>query len=365
VILFQETVLKVCRDMAGFTAGKGELVRRALGSKYAAELLAGLRAEFVAGAVNNGISQEIAEEVFTKLQAFGSYSFPKSHAAAFAVVVYQSAWLKCYYPAEFLCSIINNAPMGFWSPSVVLNDAKHHGIRILPVSVNHSQARCKVKNSALCLGLSNVNGIGATGSTRILEARRAGLFVNLFDFCQRTKLPRSLIQNLALAGALDEFDRDRRRVIWKLSSLQYHEAELPLVYPETTLELEPFSSMEAFAYQHKVLGLSADQHPMNFYSNGQKERGIIDSLVLSKKQNGELVRVGGLVVMHQAPPTANGVHFVTLEDAAGFINIIFHPKAYTQYRKVVRGYAMLLIEGEVQRKGQVINVVAARATPLV
>jgi error-prone DNA polymerase len=207
VILFQETVLKICRDMAGLTAGKGELVRRALGSKYAPELLAGLRADFVEGAMNNGITQAIAEEVFAKLQAFGSYSFPKSHAAAFALIVYQSAWLKRFYPAQFLCSIINNAPMGFWSISVVLNDIKHHGIPVLPISVNHSQAKCRVEGGALCLGLSNVTGIGETGSTRILEVRRTGIFADLFDFCKRTKLPRSLIESLILAGALDEFDR--------------------------------------------------------------------------------------------------------------------------------------------------------------
>jgi error-prone DNA polymerase len=364
VVLYQEQVLKICKDMAGFTGGKGELVRRALGSKYAPELLAGLRAEFVEGAMNNGIAKEIAEEVFAKLQAFGSYSFPKSHAAAFAVIVYQSAFLKTYYPAQFLCSVINNAPMGFWSISVVLNDIKHHGISVRPISVNHSQAKCRVESGALCLGLSNVKGVGETGSTRILEARRAGVFADLFDFCRRTKLPRSLIENLILAGALDEFDRDRRRLIWKLTNLHYYEEELPLAYPDTTLELEPFSAMEAYGYQYWVLGLSVDEHPMEFYKGQLKELGILDSLALTERQNGDMVRVAGLIVMHQVPPTAKGVHFVTLEDAAGFINIIFHPKIYTDYRKVVRGHSMLIIEGEVQRKGQVINIVASKIAPL-
>jgi error-prone DNA polymerase len=364
VILFQETVLKICRDMAGFTPGKGELVRRALGSKYALELLAGLRADFVEGAVNNGISQEIAEEVFTKLQAFGSYSFPKSHAAAFAVIVYQSAWLKCYYPAQFLCSIINNAPMGFWSPSVVLNDAKHHEIRILPISINHSQAKCRVEGGGLCLGLSNVTGIGETGASRILDSRRAGTFADLFDFCRRTKLPRSLIENLILAGALDEFDRDRRRLIWKLTNLHYHEEELPLVYTETTLELEPFSRFEAYGHQYGVLGLSVDEHPMAFYRERLARQGVVSSAELCFKQNGDRVRVAGLNVMHQAPPTARGVHFIALEDEDGFANIIFYPTIYESCRKIVRGSSMLLIEGEIQRNGQVINIVAATASSL-
>jgi error-prone DNA polymerase len=364
VILFQEQVLKVARDLAGFTSGQGELLRRALGSKYASELLEQLRSAFLEGALQNEVPLETAVEVFEKLQSFGSYSFPKSHAAAFAVLVYQSAWLKRYFCAHFMCSILNHQPMGFWSPAVVLNDMKRHEISVLPVSVNYSSAKCTVENNALRPGLLYVNGLGEEGSRRIVEARKAAAFSGMDNFCRDTRLPRSIVERLILAGALDDFDLDRRQLIWKLNGIRYREEELPLEMPQTALSLEPFSHVEAFGYQYGVLGVNVSEHPMAFYRDQLSLQGILSSGGISIKQNGDRIRVAGLVVMHQAPPTAKGVHFVTLEDEAGFANIIFSPNVYGQYRNIIRGNPMLIIDGEVQRKGQVINVSALKAVAL-
>src|SRR4030095_15242830 len=152
VVLFQEQVLKVARDLAGFSAGQGEQLRRALGAKRAPQAIERLRGAFLPGARRRGVSEPIAAAVFDRLRAFGSYSFPKSHAAAFAVLVYQSAWLKHYHPASFYTGLLNNHPMGFWSPSVIINDAKRHHLRVLPVEVNMSEARCSVQDGAIRLG---------------------------------------------------------------------------------------------------------------------------------------------------------------------------------------------------------------------
>jgi error-prone DNA polymerase len=192
VVLFQEQVLKVARDLAGFTAGQGETLRRALGSKHANTLLDGLHEAFIKGATAQGVEAAAAEEVFKRLRGFGSYSFPKSHAAAFAVAVYQSAWLKRYHPAEFFGAILNNQPMGFWAPSVIVSEAKRLGIRILPVDIQFSRGKCSIENNAIRIGLSYVKGLGEASIERIEDERTRKSFEDLSDFCRRTQLPRRL-----------------------------------------------------------------------------------------------------------------------------------------------------------------------------
>ncbi|MBK8137687.1 MAG: DNA polymerase III subunit alpha [Chloroflexi bacterium] len=206
VVLFQEQVLKVARDLAGFTGGQGELLRRALGSKRAHEQIEKLHDAFISGAGELDVTSAVAEAVFDALRSFGGYSFPKSHAAAFAVLVYQSAWLKRYHPAAFTCALLNNQPMGFWSPAVIVNDARRHGVRVLAADLRHSQARCTVEGDAVRLGFRQVRGIGDDAADRIVEARGDRPFASLRDFCRRVRIPRRLTENLILSGAMDTFD---------------------------------------------------------------------------------------------------------------------------------------------------------------
>jgi len=363
VILFQEQVLKVARDFAGFTAGQGEILRRALGSKHAGELLAGLREAFIKGAVKQGISEDVAEDVFKRLQGFGSYSFPKSHAAAFAVVVYQSAWLRRYHPAAFLAAILNNQPMGFWSPAVIVNDAKRHGIPVLPVDIHCSRGKCTVEGSAIQMGLSYVSGLGEASIARIEETRANKPFADLRDFCHRTRLPRRLVENLILAGAMDQWSADRRKLLWQLVRLRYEAEELDLDLPDDGLDLAPMSHIESVSYEQAMVGLTVGEHPLERYRAWLDAHDILDSTVLAACEHGQIVRVGGMNVMHQAPPTAKGHHFITLEDEAGMINVIVRPKIYEQYRGVLRGSRLIVVEGEAQRKGGVINILLRRAAP--
>jgi error-prone DNA polymerase len=365
VILFQEQVLKVARDLAGFTAGQGEILRRALGSKHAGELLAGLREAFITGAVRQGVPSDVAEDVFKRLQGFGSYSFPKSHAAAFAVVVYQSAWLRRYHPAAFLCAILNNQPMGFWQPSVIASDAKRHNIPVLPVDIHRSQGCCTVEGSSIRLGLSYVNGLGEASIARIEEARSEKRFADLHDFCQRTRLPRRLVENLILARAMDGWSTDpkefpegsRRKLLWQLVRQRYEAEELDLILPDDCLELPEMSHVEALSHENALVGMTTGEHPMALYREWLDARGILDSAALATYEHGQMVRVAGLKVMHQAPPTAKGHHFITLEDENGMMNIIVRPKVYEQYRKVLRGSRLVIIKGEIQRRGQVLNII--------
>ena len=361
VILFQEQVLKVARDLAGFTAGQGEQLRRALGGKEAAARIARFRDAFIAGAVNKGVDPALAEEVFAKLRAFGGYSFPKSHAAAFAVLVYRSAWLKLYHPAPFAAALLNHQPMGYWSPAVLVNDAKRHGLGVWPLDIRRSAGKCTVEHGGIRLGLEYVNGLGEEGSARITEARGERPFADLADFCRRTRLPRRLVEELILAGGMDGWGRERRPLLWELGKLRYREEELDLPLPDEGVALPPLSRAEALGAEYGILGLSTGEHVMALYRPWLRERGMLSSAELGACPVGRRARVAGLVVVHQAPPTAKGHQFLTLEDEWGLINVIVRPDVVERYARELRGGPILWAEGVVQRRDGVTNLVAERA----
>jgi error-prone DNA polymerase len=364
VILFQEQVLKVARDLAGLTPGQGESLRRALGSKRGEEMVEGFRASFLKGARARGVADPIAQEVFAQLRAFGSYSFPKSHAAAFAVLVYQSAWLKRYHPAAFYTALLNNQPMGFWSPAVLAGDARRHGIRILPVDIYRSQARCRLEGSNIRLGLNTIQGLGEASMTKLEEAREAKAFTGLVDFCRRTRLPRRGVENLILVGAMDSWGLPRRRLLWKLGELHYQEDELDLILPDDGVELPPLSQAQAMTTEYNLMGISSGDHVMTLYRPWLTRHGILDSGQLKISRDGGRVRLAGLVVVHQAPPTAKGYHFITLEDEEGLIDIIVRPKVFARYQRILRGVRLLIVEGVVQQQGGVTNILAQRVTAM-
>ena len=364
VILFQEDVLNVSHALAGFTKGQGEQLRRSLGSKHGTEAVERFRDAFLEGAQHQGVPNETAEVVFEKLTAFGGYSFPKSHAASFAVLVYQSAWLKHYYPAAFYTALLNNQPMGFWPPASIVRDAKQHEVDALPVDIFRSQSRCAIEGKAIRLGLQYVNGLGESGIARLIEARERRPFAGLYDFCKRTQLPRRLVERLIRVGAMDTWEIKRRSLLWELGKLQYHEEELDLIFSSEDVELPPLSRAEALAAEYAVLGLSSQDHVMDLYRPALKKRGILSSRDLEACQNGHLARVAGWVVIFQSPPTAKGFRFVTLEDEEGLMNVIVRPDVYIRYQSVLRGQSLLVVEGAVQRKDGVINVLASQVAPL-
>jgi error-prone DNA polymerase len=362
VVLFQEQVLKVARDLAGFTGGQGEQLRRALGSKRAHERIDALRDAFINGASDLDVTHAAAEAVFDALRSFGGYSFPKSHAAAFAVLVYQSAWLKRYHPAPFACALLNNQPMGFWSPAVIVNDARRHGVRVLPVDLRHSQDRCTVDtDGALRLGFRQVHGIGEEAANRIATAQAEASFESLRDFCRRVRLPRRLTENLILAGAMDHFGSTRRAQVWALANLLGQPGMLDLEMPDEPFAFPSASRADIMGVEYTLLGVMLREHPLALYRDWLDAHNAYSSAELADVPDGAYVRVAGLAVIHQAPPTAKGHHFLTLEDEDGFLNIVIRPKIYPRYRTLLRTTALLLVEGEVQRQDSVINVVLADA----
>ena len=359
VILFQEQVLKVARDLAGFSAGEGEQLRRALGGKQGHGRIATLRARFIAGAQVNGVASSAAEAVFAQLEAFGGYSFPKSHAAAFAVIVYQSAWLKHYYPATFLCALLNNQPMGFWPPAVLVRDAQRHGVVVLPLDIHTSGQRCTLEqtpnNGTVRLGLNYVIGLGEQGAQRILAARHVWPFADLAAFCRRTRLPRSLVGQLIDAGAFDGWG-ERRVLHWQLGMLRYEVEELDLPIPTEAVDLPQQSEGERYEQEMASTGVALGPHPIARWRAALDRRGFASSATLASIPMGQRVEVVGVCIIHQAPPTAKGFHFLTLEDELGMINTIVQPQLAQELGR--QSSQTLRVQGVVQHEGAVTNLVA-------
>lgn len=364
VILYQEQVLKVARDLSGFSGGQGEVLRRALGGKHPARDVEKLHENFVRGATSRDVLPEIAEQVFESLKAFGGYSFPKSHAAAFAVLVYQSAWLKHYYPSHFYASLLGNQPMGFWTPAVIINDARRHGIGIIGVDINASRGHCTVEGLAIRIGFSYVKGFGEAAIERLLTARRERPFANLEDVVERTRLPQKLLEHLILVGAMDRWGIDRRRLLWELGKLKRFENRLGLSFSQEDIQFHPMTKLELLSSELSILGLSTGDHIMSLYRDWMQKRRVYDSLAIQTVKDGQRVRVAGETVMHQAPPTAKGFHFITLEDEGGMMNVIVRPRVYKAYRMILRHAPLLWVKGILVREGDVVNILCEEASAL-
>jgi error-prone DNA polymerase len=278
------------------------------------------------------------------------------------VLVYQSAWLKRYYPAAFYTAILNNQPMGFWQPVVLVNDARRHDLQVLPVDIHRSGARCTIEGGAIRLGFQYIDGVGETSAAAIVQAREAMPFTGLADFWRRTRLPRPAVESLILAGVIDSWGMPRRDLLWELGKLRPD--ELDLRFDDEAVELPPLSPMDKMDIEYQVLGLSTGQHVLARSRSWLSEQNILSSRELDKAIPGQQVTVAGLVVVHQAPPTAKGHHFITLEDEFGLMNVIVRPAVYESHRRVIRGSALLIFDGLVQRQDSVVNLVASQAKAL-
>ena len=377
VIIFQEQVIRVAVALAGFTPGEADLLRRAMSRSRSAEAMGELRVRFLAGAQANGVEASVAEEAFRQLQGFATYGFCKSHAASFALIAYQTLWLKAHHPAELYCALLNHQPMGFYTPEVVIGDAKRHGITVLRPDINASQDGCLLEprsggseeikrasapasastsaSAPLRLGLRYLHGLGEAGRARLLTARANTPFADLADFCRRTRLPRPLVGDLIRAGALDGFGSARRQQLWVLGGLQY-QAEVLVEAPDVTADLPDLSEGEAMTWDYELLGLSPDDHPLRLLRAGLRARGMLDAAELAAQPSGKTVKVAGMVVVRQAPPTAKGHLFITLEDETGLINLIIRPDLYAREQKTLHGAAALMVEGRLQREGAALSV---------
>ena len=382
VIVFQEQVLRVAMAIAGFSPAEADRLRRAMSRSRSLEAMAALRERFLAGARAKGLERETAEEAWQQLEGFAGFGFCKSHAAAFALVAYQTLYLKVHFPAEFFCALLNHQPLGFYPPEVLAGDARRHGVPILPPDINRSLPPCSLEQASsleqagsleqacpteavsLRLGLRYVHGLGEAWQERIAERRGDQPYRHLVDFCRRTRLPKPVVENLIRAGVMDGWGTARRDLLWALGGLTYHEEELDLEIPVEAVALPALDEAERIAWEYELLGLTPGDHVMSLYREILRANGVLSSGELATRGDGERVRVAGWAVVRQRPPTAKGHVFITLEDEEGLVNLIVRPDVYERHRDALRNSPLISVEGRVQREGHALSILVYRATAL-
>jgi error-prone DNA polymerase len=373
-IIFQEQVLDVAMALAGFSVGEAEGLRRAMSRKRSHDAIEAYRERFYEGAASNGVDRATAELVFTKINGFASFGFPKSHAAAFALLAYQSAWLRHHYPAEFLCALLNAQPMGFYPPASLVRDSQRRGVEVLPPDVNTSFDKCRIEGNGVRVGLGYVKGLGEGPAKDFVEEReRAGSFRSVIELAQRAPLDRPALEALVASGACDSFGWPRRQLLWRLglaprsTSVGTGGAERQLALPlEPTSEIPDLpeqTQWERMLADYRTTSLSVSVHPLELLRPHLPAQ-VLTSLDLEHLENRSPVTIAGLVVARQRPATANGVVFMLLEDEHAQVNLVVPPAVYERHRALVRGEPLLLARGRFEKYERNRNVVVEEFTTL-
>jgi error-prone DNA polymerase len=383
VPLFQEQGMRLAIEAAGFTPGQADELRRAMGHKRSREKMERLHDRLLDGMQRNGIDRALADRLFNMLSAFADYGFPESHAASFALIVYVSAYLKRMYAPEFFAALLNAQPMGFYSPSTLVGDARRHNVTVLPPDVNASQFACGVEPLpatpaavtthvthawqhpvALRIGLNQVRGIGEKHK-EALEAQRAhGPYADMRDFVLRTRLSKDILESLAAVGAFGCFGLARREAFWEVQRLgslvAAGELEHHMTVDEPPVALPPMRQTEEAAADFQRLGLSTRYHVMEFYRAQLAAARIYRACDLPALPNRLVLKVAGLVTTRQQPGTAKGFVFTTMEDETGLVNVIIRPDIYQRYRPIARDEATVIVEGVLQKQEGHVNLLARR-----
>ncbi len=374
VPLFQEQAMNVAIVAAGFEPEEADRLRRAMATFRHTGKVAEFRDKFVAGMVANGYARDFAERCFKQIEGFGEYGFPESHAASFAVLVYVSGWLKCFYPEIFACALLNSQPMGFYAPAQIVRDAREHGVEIREVDVNASEWDCTLEpvtgseRLALRLGFRRVAGL-AQKAAEILVERRGKGYSDPAALAHRAQLDRAALEKLAMADAFRSMGLDRRAALWTVKGLD--PASLPLFQPlagrlpvEPEVRLPAMSAGEHVIEDYAALGLSLKNHPLAFLRLDLDKRGVVPAERLKTMLAGHVVRVAGLVLVRQRPGSASGVIFMTLEDETGIANLVVWPSSFERFRREVMGSLLVEAQGKIQREGEVVHLVLDRLVDL-
>jgi error-prone DNA polymerase len=375
VVVFQDQVLEVAMTLAGFTVGEAEGLRRAMSRKRSHDALEAFRERFIAGAAANGVDEEVADGVFDKLVGFSGFGFPKSHAAAFGLLAYQSQWLRHHYPAEFLCALLSEQPMGFYPPATLVRDAQRRGVEVLPPDVNLSAAKCALEGDSVRVGLEYIASVGEDDAkTLVAEREGGGAFSDVADLARRTALSRDGLEALVNGGACDSFGRPRRELLWELGLVFREQSvpgtggkakQLPLALEPTaeTPELRDLTRWERMLADYRHTGLSVGTHPLALL-RPHLPAGTLSSAELREAQHGRQVAIAGMTVARQRPATANGIVFMLLEDEHGQVNLIVPPPVYDRHRATVRADPLVLARGRFEKIGENRNVLVSRLESL-
>ena len=372
VPLFQEQLMQMAVDVAGFSAAEADQLRQAMGAKRSSERMERLRGRLYAGMAERGITGDVADRIYEKLAAFANFGFPESHSVSFAYLVYASAWLKLHYPAAFLAALLNAQPMGFWSPNTLVADARRHDVVVHGPDVNRSAATATLERDAgrrgpetwvVRLGIGYVRSLGEEVAERVAEGRP---YASMADLVRRTGVGEGQVEALATAGAFGSLGLERRAALWAAGAVAQARADR---LPGTAVGAEAprlpgMSPVELGAADLWATGLSGDSHPVQFARERLDELGAVAAEGLALAPAGTRVLVGGVVTHRQRPATAGGTTFLNIEDETGLINVICSKGVWARYRRVGRSAAALLVRGRLERAEGVINVIADQLRPL-
>ena len=397
VPLFQEQAMRIAIVAAGFSPSEADQLRRAMATFKRVGTISTFFDKMVQGMVANGYPQEFAIRCFKQIEGFGTYGFPESHAASFALLVYASSWMKCRYPDVFACALLNAQPMGFYAPAQLVRDVREHGIAVVEVDVNMSDWDCTLfrpsdeatlerqpvhskhaeragdvlGDHAIRLGLRQVKGAREADMRRLVTRRGTG-YDSVRDLWLRAELAPGILEVLAEADAFRSLGLDRREALWVVRGLNRagDKDDLPLlkalsfVEREPEVDLPPMPLGQHVVEDYRHLSLSLKAHPVAFVRARIERRGAARAEALGVLPSGQRVTVAGLVLVRQRPGSANGTIFLTLEDETGIANIIVWPKVFEALRPVVIGGRFIAVTGRLQRQGEVIHVVAEKAEDL-
>ncbi|HEX4298814.1 MAG TPA: error-prone DNA polymerase [Devosia sp.] len=389
VPLFQEQAMQIAVKGAGFSPGEADRLRRSMATFKRTGGVTAFRDKFISGMLAKNYPREFAESCFKQIEGFGSYGFPESHAASFALLVYVSCWLKCHYPDVFLTALLNSQPMGFYAPAQLIRDAIEHGVEVRPVDINrsgyetlleegsasgprvwgrHRAMRDQIwSDKAVRLGLNQISGLKEAHANLLIGERGSG-YGSVRDLYVRTAIPIATLEKLAEADAFQSLGLNRRKALWAVRGLKgsdgaqslelFRQADRPVVLADADPLLPLMAHSENVIHDYKTLSFSLKGHPMSFMRGSLDRRGTVACADLEHHGNGDRVTVAGLVLVRQRPGTASGIVFATLEDETGIANIVIWNKVFEANRRTILASRAMAVRGRLQVEGLVIHVVA-------
>jgi error-prone DNA polymerase len=359
--IFQEQVIKLAMVAAGFSPGEADQLRRSMAAWRRHGDLHGFEKRLVDGMSERGYPKQFAHQVFQQILGFGEYGFPESHAASFALLVYVSAWLKYYYPTAFTCALLNSQPMGFYTPRQLIDDLRRHKREVHGIDICSSRQESTLEDNALRLGLHLVKGLSQNGTQRLLAAREHRPFINIADLACRAQLDRGDLEALAAADALRSLAGHRYRTRWACAGI---ETGYPLLQNFAVQEAMPLlkapTEGENLIADYASTGLSLGRHPLALLRKRLDRLRLLNAMHIHACEHGSSVRTGGIVTNRQSPGSASGVIFLTLEDETGLIQVIVWPDLAQQQRKILLQARLIAVDGEIQREGEVLHLIAKR-----
>jgi error-prone DNA polymerase len=381
VPLFQEQAMRVAIECAGFTPGEADQLRRAMATFKFTGGVSKFKDKLVNGMIERGYDKDFAERTFSQLEGFGSYGFPESHAASFALIAYASSWMKCWHPDVFCAALLNAQPMGFYAPAQIVRDARDHGVEVRPVCINASRWDCTLEPIgddmfAVRLGFRQVRGLANKDGAEIVAARADRSFESVDDLWRRADVPVASLVQLAEADAMrGSLGLARREALWALKALRDEPLELFAAAAareartieevrEPAVSLRPMTSGGEVVEDYRHVGLTLRRHPASFLRADLTSRRIVTCADAMSARDGKWLTTAGLVLVRQKPGSAKGVMFITIEDETGVANLVIWPSLYERQRRIILAAGMFAVQGRIQREGDVVHLVAQHLTDL-